>query len=137
MGIKARNVGFMDDSHVQGSDAQLGVPVVVRFQTTASASTYSWENDGTPGALLVTKVYGYMTGAGDTSDTVVVQQISGGTTTAITTTVDVSSLGDRDEIDFAEINDAAQTINSGDTLRVTTASAALADVYVEGFWIEA
>ncbi len=132
-GIKPRALGPMDNKRVNGGTAEFGIPFTMRFISNTTDSTYDWVNDQNM-SMLVTRCYGYMTAAGAASDTAVVQQISGGTTTAITDTADLSTMSDTDQFDFSQINDAANLIAHGDTLRLTTASAAQCNVFVEGFW---
>jgi hypothetical protein len=74
--------------------------------------------------------WGIMTGAGGAGDTAVVQRVRGGTTTAVTDVADLSVFSDTDQFDFSQINGAANSLVKGDLLQVTTASGALADIYV-------
>ena len=134
-GILPRHLGPISDNRVNSGESTHGISATVRFVAVAGDSTYNWVND-TPFTFLVTRAYGYMTGAGAASDTAVLQRVRTGTTTAITNTADVSVMSDTDQWDFGQINDAANSVASGDTLRLTTASGALTNVFAEGFWVE-
>ena len=70
-----------------------------------------------------------MTGDGATADTVVLQKVSGGTTTSISNTADVSAFSDTDQFDLSQIDNAQYRLAKGDKLQVTTASGALVEIY--------
>ena len=118
--------GLLDAHHCNKFDVQqCGIPFVIRFKTVAGT------NDKTFTApknlpFKVIDAWGYMTGAGASSDTV---QIFNGTD-AITASKDVSALSDKDRFAFASIDDAYNEIASEGTLKVTTASDALCEVFV-------
>jgi hypothetical protein len=133
-GIKPRALGLLDNNRVGGSDAEFGIPFEIRFQTVVGQTAYNWVNDSRRD-LLVTRAYGYMTGAGAGGDSVVLQRVRAGSVTAITDTADLSVFSDTDQFDFSQINDANNRINQTDTLRLTAASDALCNVYIQGFWV--
>lgn len=76
--------------------------------------------------MRVISVWGYMTGAGDSSDTV--QITTGGN--AITDAVDVSAKGDKDYFTVGEIDDTYNEIAKGEDISMTTASDALCRMFV-------
>lgn len=118
--------GLLDAFHCNTFDPQmLGVPFIAHFKSVAGT------NDKTitiPKNLpcKVVNVWGYMTGAGGAGDTV--QLLNG--TNAITPAKDVSGLSDKDYFTFASIDDAYNIIASEGTLKLTTASDALCEVFV-------
>lgn len=132
-GISPRALGPETDDRVEGESFRHGIPHAFNVQTAAGTSAYNWVNDNNK-TFLVTRVYGYMTGAGAAADTVVVQRIKAGTTTSISDTVDVSALSDTDHFEVAQIDDANNEIAPQDTLQVTTASDALCRLFIEGYW---
>ena len=105
-----------------------GVQGVVTKQTVAGTSSYQLFPGGATYPLRVTRVRGIMTGAGASSDTVVVNNHAG---SAICNTIDVSALSDTDSFEEAQINDANWDIERGQNLTLVTASGALAYVIVE------
>lgn len=123
--------GLLDAHHCNKFPNQgLGIPFIARFQTAAGATT---KDIVIPKHLAcrVVKCWGVMTGAGGGGDTVRLKKVTAaGASTDISDAVDVSALGDKDVFEVGEIDDAQQDLAGEDTLRVTTASDALAEVYV-------
>lgn len=105
-----------------------GVTGYVTQQTVAGTSSYQLFPGGAPYALKVVRVRGIMTGAGASSDSVVINNHAG---SAICNTIDVSALSDTDTFEEAQINDARWDIERGQNLTLVTASDALAYVMVE------
>ncbi len=105
-----------------------GVLSVVAVQTVAATSSYQLFPGGAPFALRVTRVRGVMTGAGASSDTVVIKDHAAN---AISNTIDVSALSDKDTFEETSIDDLYWDIEKGENLTVVTASGALAYVMVE------
>jgi hypothetical protein len=118
--------------HVSNEEDGYGrLPFVTEVSMSSTESTEDFFGGASvPFDCRVIDVWAVMTGAGDSSDTYVVSQVRGATTTAITDTVDVSSAGDRDIVRAGEINDASSDLQPGDFLRCTTADNALVRVYV-------
>jgi hypothetical protein len=75
---------------------------------------------------------GYMTGAGAATDSVVLKR----GTDAITDTIDVSALSDKDLFECASIDDAYNEIGASHSLNLVTASGALCRVSVECEWVD-
>jgi hypothetical protein len=126
--INARNLGR--EGHYTGA------PVFVKLVSTDASNTVKQfypgpaGQQGVPFGCKVIMAWGIMTGAGGAGDTAVVQRVRGGTTTAVTDVADLSVFSDTDQFDFSQINGAANSLVKGDLLQVTTASGALADIYV-------
>ena len=110
--------------HPQGT-----VPFVWSATMTASNSPLTLGPEQLEFPVRVILAWGIMTGAGAAADTVVLNKVSGGTTSAITNTADVSALSDTDQFDLSQINDANYRAAKGDNLSVTTASGALCEIY--------
>lgn len=132
IGIRATTLGPAYRHSVEDADSTIGVSFVIRCPTDTTNSTYTIFRSGAPKRFEVIYATGTMTGAGAAADTVVIQNNG----TAITDTVDLSTLGDTAVFDFADINDAQYRINKGGTLQVVTASAALCIVYIHCMWVE-
>lgn len=111
--------------HPQGA-----VPFVLSATMTASdtAKTIGPEQAEFPFRVIL--AWGIMTGAGAAADTAVIQRVSGGTTSSISNTADVSAFSNTDQFDFSQIDDATYKLSKGDKLQVTTVSGALVEVYV-------
>ena len=77
----------------------------------------------------VIQAWGIMTAAGTSSDTVVLQKVSGGSTTSITNTADLSAFSDTDQFDLSQIDNANYRVGKGDKLQVTAAGGAQCEVY--------
>lgn len=124
----AKGPGLSPQHMAAMADHWGGVMGVVAVQTVAATSSYSLFSGGAPFALRVTRVRGIMTGAGAAADTVVVKDESDN---AISNTIDVSALSDKDTFEESSIDDAYWDIDKGEDLKVVTASGALAYVMVE------
>lgn len=121
-GISGKAQGRL--GHPQGT-----VPFVYQVTMTASNSPQALGPQQLEFPIRVIQAWGIMTGAGAAADTVVLNKVSGGTTSAITNTADVSAFSDTDQFDFSQINDANYRAAKGDRLSVTTVSGALCQVY--------
>lgn len=117
--IGGNQLGLLDNSY--GSPTS-----VFHVSTSASVSSYT-AVAGLDRDVKVIRVLGFMTGAGGASDTIVVKNGS----TAITDTIDVSALADKDVFEAAQIDDAQYNVKKGGSINVTTASGALAELFIE------
>jgi hypothetical protein len=97
-----------------------------QVQTDSTNSSYTLVH-ASQFRFRVIGVTGIMTGAGGTSDTI---KVTDGTND-ITDTIDVSALADKSVFSAATIDDAYWNIDVGESLKVVTASAALAFVMVK------
>ena len=121
-GISGKAQGRL--GHPQGA-----VPFLWSVSMGASDTTTTLGPEQLEFPIRVILAWGIMTGAGAASDSVVLNKVSGGTTSAITNTADVSAFSDTDQFDFSQINDANYRATKGDKLSVTTVSGALCQVY--------
>ena len=129
-GIRAWNLGRAYRDRLLQSTALVGVPFTIIQPTVAGTSTYRIYTSNAPKRFRVTRVYGYMTGAGAAADTVVVDD----GTNNITNTISVALLSDTDAFDQAQINDLYNQVSKGGSLRVVTASDALVVLYIDCVW---
>jgi len=101
-------------------------------QCEASGTPFKIFDSDAPAKFRVLDMFGYMTGAGATSDTV---KLTDGSSD-IVTAVDVSAYSDKDIIRAAAIDDAKNEIAAGGSLHVVTASGALCKVFVLCEWTD-
>ena len=121
-GISGKAMGIL--GHPQGA-----LPFLYQCTMTASNTPQTLGPVQAEFPFRVILAWGVMTGAGAAADTVVINKIAGGVTSAITNTADVSAFSDTDQFDFSQINDANYRVPKGGRLSVTTASGALCEVY--------
>lgn len=117
--IGGNQLGLLDNSY--GSPTS-----VFHVQTVASTTAYTAVSN-LDRDVKVIRVWGFMTGAGGASDTVVVKNGS----TAITDTIDVSALADKEVFEAATIDDAQWVVKKGGSITVTSASDALTHIFIE------
>lgn len=101
-------------------------------QCEASGTPFKIFDSDAPAKFRVLDMFGYMTGAGASSDTV---KLTDGSDD-IVTAVDVSSASDKDVIRAAVIDDAKNEISAGGSLHVVTASGALCKVFILCEWTD-
>lgn len=133
MGVQPRSLHPLDND--REATGYVGVPFVWAVQTVESTSTYDWTNPSRRTARVV-GIEGYMTGAGGGADTITIHRVVAGTATAISDTLDVSGYADEQRLAHTTISNATNEIRPGDSLRVTTASDALAYVVIYMVWKE-
>lgn len=104
------------------------VPFVYSAAMTSNTST-TMGPEQAEFPFRVILAWGFMTAAGTSSDTVVLQKVSGGTTSAITNTADLSAFSDTDQFDLSQIDNANYRIGKGDKLQATAAGGAQCEVY--------
>jgi hypothetical protein len=131
LGIAARSLGTASSKRGAGPNGTLGVPFVAFCQTVTGTTAYTLISAAEK-KFRVINAWLIMTAAGGASDTVVLSNGS----TAITDTADVSLLADKDLMDFTSFNDASYAVAAGGSLKVTTASDALCQVYALCMWVE-
>ena len=130
-GIRAWSLGAVTRDRLVQSTALIGVPFTIAQPTVVGTATYNIYQSNAPRRFVVYRVYGYMTGAGAATDTVVVDN----GTNNITDTISVALLSDTDAFDAAQINDANNVIQKGGSLRIVTASGALCTVFMDCAWV--
>ena len=118
---------FIDGRQLALSGNNYGAPSsVAKVTCVAGTSSYTpfpgWDN-----RVEVVRVFGYMTGAGASSDTV---KVTDGTND-VTDTVDLSSLSDTDVFEVGQMDDAYVTVEKASSITVTTASDATCVLFVE------
>jgi hypothetical protein len=104
------------------------------YQTVAGTANYNmFDTHGSPhNNLFILNAYLNLNGAPGVGDTVVLNHIStAGAVNAITDTIDLTAFVDHDQVDFTSFDNTYSLITKGENLRITTASGALAIVFVE------
>lgn len=115
------------DSKYRSSDMFL-----IEVQCEASGTPFKVFDSDAPAKFRVLDMWGYMTGAGASTDSVKLTDAS----SDIVTAIDVSSASDKDVIRAAVIDDAKNEISAGGSLHVVTVSGALCKVFILCEWTD-
>lgn len=117
--IGGNQLGLLDNTYGAPSS-------VFHVSTVASTTAYNAVLNLTR-PVKVVRVWGFMTGAGGAGDTVVVKNGS----TAITETIDLSALADKEVFQATSLDDAQWLVSKDGSITVTSASDALTELFIE------
>ena len=106
----------------------------INYKLDASDTTVSIWSKNAPYKFRVVDAYVVMHGAGAASDAVKIERGDGAaseTFNDITDDLDVSSAGDTDILRFGELDDAQWEVDRDESLRITSTSGALCEVFIK------